>query len=87
MKPATKLITLASIGTVVAGSLLACMVVFMPAEVRAEAAASDKADRLTSVARGSACSLQGWPNYEQECQFDMRRPADDTRTVRVISLR
>ena len=46
-----------------------------------------KADRLPLAAKGTACSSLGWPNYEAICQFDMRRPAGETRTVRVIALR
>ncbi len=33
---------------------------------------------------GSACLARGWPNYEQGCQFDLRKVA--TQTVRVIAL-
>jgi len=42
---------------------------------------ADGATRTT----GSACSARGWPNYEQGCQFDLRKVA--TQTVRVIALR
>jgi hypothetical protein len=47
-----------------------------------------KADRLPQLLTGAACSARGWPNYEQRCQFDLRRPADAlSRTVRVIAMR
>ena len=46
-----------------------------------------KVDRLPLVAKGTACSFRGWPNYEPSCQFDMRRPANEARMVRVIALR
>ena len=46
-----------------------------------------KADRLSVAVKGTACSSRGWPNYEPSCQFDMRRPANEARTVRVIALR
>ena len=45
-----------------------------------------KGDRLPNALKGAACSPSGWPNYEQECLFDRRRDADDTRLVRVITL-
>jgi len=63
-------------------------------EVRAEPQAAvalhqlaAKGDRLPGVAKGAACSLLGWPHYEQSCQFDKRRPAGDMRTVRIIAIR
>jgi len=46
-----------------------------------------KGDRLPRLVKGAACSIRGWPHYEQSCQFDMRRPADEARAVRVIALR
>jgi hypothetical protein len=46
-----------------------------------------KADRLRVPARGMACSLHGWPDFEPKCQFDVREAAGDARTVRVIALR
>jgi len=46
-----------------------------------------KTDRLPVSVWGTACSQRGWPNFEQICQFDLRRPANAARTVRVIALR
>jgi hypothetical protein len=46
-----------------------------------------KADRLGVALKGSACSLHGWPNFEPQCQFDVREPAGEARTIRVIALR
>jgi len=46
-----------------------------------------KGDRLPALAKGSACSTRGWPHYEPSCQFDMRRPANEARAVRIIALR
>jgi hypothetical protein len=48
---------------------------------------SAKGDRLPVFVKGTACSSLGWPHYEQTCQFDMRRSADEARAVRVIALR
>ena len=36
-----------------------------------------KGDRLPVLAKGAACSSRGWPHYEQSCQFDRRRPANE----------
>jgi hypothetical protein len=56
---------------------------------QAKAAAVDqarpKADRLPILPKGAACSSPGWPNDERTCQFDIRRPANEMRTV--IALR
>jgi hypothetical protein len=46
-----------------------------------------KSDPLPAPMKGAACSQHGWPNYEQSCQFDLRRAANEARTVRVIALR
>lgn len=45
-----------------------------------------KADRLHVPVKGTACSKHGWPNIEPRCQFDLREPAGEARTVRVIAL-
>lgn len=49
--------------------------------------ATATADRLPLQGAGTACSQHGWPHYEQRCQFDLRKPANNARTVRVIALR
>jgi hypothetical protein len=46
-----------------------------------------KADRLPVRTKGAACSSRSWPYYDQDCQFDLRNPANDARTIRVIALR
>lgn len=46
-----------------------------------------KGDRLPVLQKGAACSSRAWPNYEPHCQFDMRRPFAEMRTVRLIALR
>jgi hypothetical protein len=45
-----------------------------------------KGDRLPMRSTGAACSSNGWPHYEQNCQFDLSRSADVVRTVRVLDL-
>ena len=49
-------------------------------------ASHSKGDRLPLLVPGAACSLHSWPNYDQSCQFDLRRSAGDVRTVRVVGL-
>jgi hypothetical protein len=46
-----------------------------------------KGDRLPVLKRGADCSPSGWPYYEPNCQYDMRRPFGQMPTVRVIALR
>lgn len=84
-----KSIAVNSIAAVVAAALVAGLAV-SPTSIVPEA----KADafrapllQLAAVATAPVCSLQGWPHYEQGCQFDLRAPAGETRTVRVIALR
>lgn len=51
------------------------------------AVAHAKGDRLPMRVSGTACSLRSWPYYEQNCQFDLRRPANNAGEVRFIGLR
>jgi hypothetical protein len=79
---------------VAAASIGSCAAFLTPiwpaaAQVEAEATIQEvlaKADRLPRLVTGSACSAQSWPNFDQKCQFDLRRSADDVRQVRVVSL-
>jgi hypothetical protein len=84
-------ITVALAATLVSGlAVLLSGVSGVKAELQAKAAAyqvHSRSDRLPILAKGAACSSLGWPNYEQGCLFDMRRPADEMRTVRIIVLR
>jgi hypothetical protein len=90
------LVTIASAGAIMTAILIGGVVVFLSGvlEVSAEPQvkvavhqSDTKSDRLQVLLKGAACSSRGWPNYEQGCQFDMRRLVDDARTVRVIALR
>jgi hypothetical protein len=59
------------------------------AETQTKAAADAiqvKGDRLPRLITGRACSLASWPNYDQACQFDLRRSADDIRVVRIVNM-
>jgi hypothetical protein len=89
-------VTTASIGLLLAAASIGGLTVFLSSvmQVRAEATVEVatqpthvKGDRLPVLVRGTACSSLGWPYFEQACQFDMRRSADEARTVRVIVLR
>jgi hypothetical protein len=61
----------------------------LPADGRLAAAPSPFAqgERFSTPLRGTACSQLGWPNFEPKCQFDVREPGSNARTVRVIALR
>jgi hypothetical protein len=87
--------TTKTVSAVTAAAVIASLAVFLTSavpEAKAEAAAGAlqpalaKSDRLPVLAKGAACSTRGWPHYEQNCQFDMRKSADDVRTVRVVGL-
>jgi hypothetical protein len=93
----TQLVTPIASGAAVAlTAVLGGLVVFLssvpavkaesPLEVAAQQQLA-KADRLPVLVKGTACSSLGWPHYERHCQFDMRRPADEMRAVRIIALR
>jgi hypothetical protein len=97
-----KSIAAQSVTTIAATALLAATLVtglamFLTSvvpEAKAESQANGKvhqphakADPLPALVTGAACSRSGWPNYEQSCQFDVRRPANEARTVRIIALR
>ena len=45
-----------------------------------------KGNRLPLLVTGRACSSMPWPNYDRACQFDLRRSADDIRTVRIVNM-
>ena len=49
-------------------------------------ASSAKSERLPGSVKGAACSQRAWPNFEQSCQFDLIRPANQARSVRVLAL-
>ena len=92
-----KSVTGQSITAIAAATLVAGLAVLLTsvgpeakAELQVKAALHQphaKGDRLPTLVKGTACSSRSWPNYEQSCQFDLRRSIDETRTVRVIALR
>jgi hypothetical protein len=81
----------AGVAAALIGSCAAFLTPIVPAAAQADAGAGiekvlAKADRLPRLVTGSACSTQSWPSFDQKCQFDLRRSADDVRQVRVVSL-
>ena len=69
--------------------IAAVLVTSVAPEVKAHVAITlhaphSKGDRL-SVEKGADCSSLGWPHYEQNCQFDLRRPVI-VPAVRIIAL-
>jgi hypothetical protein len=85
---ATKTVAAMAAAALLAGSavLFASIAPEARAETQVEGSLS-KSDRLPVLEMGAACSSHGWPYYEQSCQFDLRRPAHEARTVRIIALR
>jgi hypothetical protein len=90
-------VTTQSISAVTAAALVGSFAAFLTPivpDARADArigfaalhGAHAKADRLPARVTGSRCSSQSWPGYDVACQFDLRRPADGVRQVRVVSL-
>jgi hypothetical protein len=59
----------------------------VPDNTRPPPQAAAKSDRLPLPDKGTACSLQGWPDFERKCQFDLRRVDNEAQAVRVIALR
>ena len=92
-----KSITANAITAVTVAALAATLTIFSTAGAIPEAKAHSQgtlvlpapavADRLPAIARGDACSSRGWPNYEQNCLFDLRTPAKEARPIRIIVLR
>jgi hypothetical protein len=92
-----KSIAAKSIMVIASASLVAGLAVFLAsfvpeahAAVQGDAPVAQphaKGDRLPNLAKGAECSSRGWPYYEQRCQFDLRRSADETPVVRMIVLR
>ncbi len=84
-----------SIIAIAAAAIAASLAVFSTSAVPEAKAASHvqgeqplaKGDRLAALVRGAACSSRSWPNYDQNCRFDLRKPANDAPTVRIIAVR
>ena len=92
-----KILSAQSISALAAAALVGCLAAFLtPVAPQARADTQSKAapaaavfvkgDRLPHLVTGRACSAASWPNYDQACQFDLRRSADDIRVVRIVSM-
>jgi hypothetical protein len=92
-----KVLSAQSISAAAAAALIGCLTAFLtpvapPARAEAESRVTAlngvhvKADRLPRLVTGRACSSASWPNYDQACQFDLRRSADDVRVVRIVNM-
>jgi hypothetical protein len=89
-----KVLSVQSISALVAAALVGCAAAFLTpvapqARVQTKAAPDAihaKGDRLPRLVTGRACSSASWPNYDQACQFDLRRSADDIRVVRIVNM-
>jgi hypothetical protein len=90
-----KSVTARLIAAVAAAAFAASFAVFLTsavparAEIQVQGALQPrvKGDRLPALARGAACSLRSWPYYDRSCRFDLRKPASETPSVRIIALR
>jgi hypothetical protein len=88
--PMLKSTAVNSIAAVVAAALVASLAVYPTAivpEAKAEAPLQAMLFQPDTTVKADVCLLQGWPYYEQGCQFDLRVPASEKRIVRVIALR
>jgi hypothetical protein len=88
----TKSITVATAATIAAAGMAIFMTVAPQAKAPPQATSAvvehvpAKGDRLRPLVEGAACSGRSWPNYDQTCQFDLRKSADHVRPVRVLGL-
>jgi hypothetical protein len=89
-----KSIAAKTITAIAAAAFVASLAVFSPSVVpKAKAEAHEgaqplaKGDRLSALTRGAPCSSRSWPYYDQNCRFDLRKPADEAPMVRIIALR
>ncbi len=91
-----RLITTKSLTAATAATIAAGIAIFMTVAPQAKAPpqvtsavaehALAKGDRLRPLVKGAACLGRSWPNYDQTCQFDLRKSADHVRPVRVLDL-
>jgi len=91
-----KVFSVQSFSALAAAALVGCVAAFLApvapqarAEIQRKAASDTihvKGDRLPRLITGRACSSASWPNYDQACQFDLRRSADDVRVVRIVNM-
>ena len=71
-------------------AIVGCLAVFAPGALGVTELTPEPqsiAEGPSTLPKGGACSLLEWPNYEQGCQFDVRQPAGEMRTIRIIAIR
>jgi hypothetical protein len=89
-KPIVRMAAAACIASAVAFAITALPGANAGSQIRAsgtESYALANPDRLRVPAKANVCSAHGWPNFEPKCQFDLREPAGEARTIRVIAIR
>jgi hypothetical protein len=82
-----KSVTVVAVAGLMAGLAALSMSAIPEAKATSQPAVAAKGDRLPMRVRGTACSMRSWPYYDQNCQFDLRRSANDAGEVRLIGLR
>ena len=83
-----KSVTVVAVAALMAGLAALSMSAIPEAKAKPQVqAALAKADKLPMRVRGTACSARSWPYYDQNCQCDLRRSANDAGEVRLIGLR
>jgi hypothetical protein len=82
-----KSVTVVAVAGLMAGLAALSMSAIPEAKAKSQLAVAAKGDRLPIRVTGAACSLRSWPYYDRNCQFDLRRPANNAGEVRLIGLR
>ena len=80
-------VTVVAVAGLMASLAALTMSAIPEAKAKSQLAVAAKGDKLPMRVRGTACSLRSWPYYEQNCQFDLRRPANAAGEVRLIGIR
>ncbi len=80
-------VTVVAVAGLMAGLVALSMSAIPEAMAQSQPTVAAKGDRLPMRVRGTACSLGSWPYYDRNCQFDLRRSANDAGEVRLIGLR
>jgi hypothetical protein len=82
-----KSVTVVAAAGLMAGLAALSMSAIPEAKAKSQLTVAAKADKLPMRVTGTACSTRSWPYYDQNCQFDLRRSANDAGEVRLIGLR
>jgi hypothetical protein len=77
------------LAVIAAAACAAVIVGFIPTPTPADAAKAPQAiavdvDQPAVLPAGSSSCAQGWPNYDQTCLRDARRPNGKARVARVV---